>query len=67
MNIEDDYGLMALTWASSNGHADVVRELLKTNNVDVNHQTADGDTALLCASSHGHTDVVRELLKTNKG
>jgi len=49
--------------ASTNGHADVVRELLSHPQTDPNQaRTSDGATPLFIASQHGNEEVVRELL-----
>jgi hypothetical protein len=52
-----------LSSAARYGEAEVVRELLKAANVDVNKANDDGDTPLIYAARNGHAEVVRELLK----
>ena len=47
----------ALHAACKYGHKDIVVELLKHDNVDVNHQNKDGDTALLLASDCRFTEI----------
>jgi serine/threonine-protein phosphatase 6 regulatory ankyrin repeat subunit B len=54
----------ALTISSQNGHTDIVIELLKHDEVDVNLYAFD-ETALRLASRNGHTDIVVQLLQHN--
>ncbi|CAI4213923.1 unnamed protein product [Parascedosporium putredinis] len=70
----DDEGYTALSWAATNGHADVVAYLVK-NGADVNSnaQKMPGNTALLLAVAHskrgtgalseGHFKIVKQLLE----
>ncbi len=51
----------ALTWAASEGHADIVRRLLAAG-ADVDAKTNNGATALMWAASEGHAAMVRQLL-----
>ncbi len=62
VNAQNEYGDAALVWASSNGHVEVVRALLKVEVVDVNIKDIDGGTALMYASWKGHLEVARDLL-----
>ena len=50
-------------WASSNGHEEFVRHLLKHERLDVNVRNSAGCTSLIIASEEGHLKVIRELLK----
>ncbi|KAI2513049.1 hypothetical protein MHU86_1340 [Fragilaria crotonensis] len=52
--------------ASYEGHWDVVLELLKHENVDVNATGICGYTALMWATLGGRMDVVSELLQHDK-
>ncbi len=52
----------ALQAASSNGHIEIVKQLLKAG-ADVNFQGGYNDTALQCASCGGHKEIVEQLLK----
>ena len=44
---------------------DVIEKLLRTNKVDVNAKSVDGETALYIASAAGHEDVVKKLLEND--
>ena len=48
--------------AARNGHEAVVKLLLSRDDVTVNHQNHDNDTALSCAAQNGHQAVVKLLL-----
>ena len=63
MNAKATNGATALYVAIEGGRLEVVRELLKNINVDVNVQHNDGTTALYIATQKGHLEVVRELLQ----
>ena len=52
----------ALLRAARAGHADTVKNLLTTPNLDVNAKDERGNTALIEASRFGHDDVVQALL-----
>lgn len=52
----------SLRMAAKNGHADIVRELLKHPNTDPN---ADNGYALRIATELNHGDVIRELEAKN--
>ncbi len=60
---------LALLRASREGHADAVKELVKTPGIDVNATDEFGNTALIEAARFGHDEVTRALLaagaKTN--
>lgn len=51
-----------LAYAAGNGHADIVRALLRTGLVNVNSSNRLGTTPLLDAVSNGHEVVVKSLL-----
>jgi hypothetical protein len=53
-NAHDNSGWTALHWASSNGRAEVMRELLKRHDANVNAQNNGGITPLMCACDKGH-------------
>ena len=60
--IQDNEGRTALMWASSRGHKEIVKLLLKYNaNVDI--QDSDEWTALMWASLGGHKEIVKLLLE----
>ena len=61
INMGSQYGTL-LNYASYNGHAGIVRELLSMPGIDVNlaHQT--GMTPLYFAAQEGHVEVVKLLL-----
>ena len=62
VNAKDNNGRMVITWASWNGHKEIVEKLLN-NGVDVNAKDNWGYTALQLASSNGHTKIVAMLLE----
>ncbi|KAL6820059.1 hypothetical protein V8C40DRAFT_268540 [Trichoderma camerunense] len=57
-------GRTALSWATENGHTEVVQLLLDTNKVNVNSVNSDGSTPLHYASLRQHEDIVKVLLNT---
>ena len=58
-------GQTALYFAAHNGHVDVVRELLRHEDIIVDSGDEGCLTALHGAGARGHIDVVRELLAHN--
>ncbi len=65
VNTKNSEGSTALMIASQNGHADIIRLLLKKD-ADVNMQDNDGFTALIYAVQNRHAEVVKELLNHEK-
>ena len=63
---QDVYGVTSLIMAVCEGHVELVIELLKHNDVDVNVKVEGGKTALGLACIMGRSDVIRELLKHKK-
>lgn len=59
-------GKKALFLACTNGHIDVVKQLLKIRGINVNAIDDNRETALHWACSKGHTEVVKELLKVRE-
>src|SRR5690606_6818132 len=57
------YPTTTLSYASTNGHLEIVQELLKDNRVN---PSAQGNEAIRVASKNGHLEIVRELLKDNR-
>jgi len=53
---------LPLSWASEEGHIEVVRELIERG-ADVNAKSKYGETALICASQNGHIEIFRELIE----
>lgn len=53
----------AIGYASLNGHLDVVKELMKDDNVD---PSADDNFSIKNAYENGYFDVVDELLKDDR-
>ena len=58
-----EYYSTHLMRASKNGHLDIVNRLLKCEEINVNLQDEDGDTALIFASYTNHLSIVNKLLK----
>jgi ankyrin repeat protein len=64
INVTDEYGSTALTFAAANGQIVILRALLAIPGLDVNAQTQSGENALMLAAYHGHTAIVEFLLAT---
>jgi ankyrin repeat protein len=60
--LPDDFGSMPLSWASSNGHVEVVRLLLESG-ADIESPNRVGWTPLNAASYKGHFEVVSLLIE----
>ncbi|KAI2498787.1 hypothetical protein MHU86_15690 [Fragilaria crotonensis] len=60
---DDVHGVRDTDASSCKGQSEVVRELSKQKNLDVNAQDKLGRTAFLWASYKEHWDIVREFLK----
>jgi hypothetical protein len=58
-------GSSMLVLASELGRLDVVKVLLKWNDININHQNELRNTALILASELGHFDIVKILLGCN--
>ncbi len=65
VNIQDEVGATALTWASYCGDIEMVRELIQAG-ADMNIKDTKGKTALNYAKDNGHNDMI-ELLEKEKG
>lgn len=63
VNATDEHGYTSLMLAIEDCHLNVVRELMKLDNLDVNAKAHDGVTALIVASNVGHCDVLLKLVK----
>ena len=50
--------------ASGKGHTEVMKQLLKHTDININYQAVGGITALHLASQNGHIDIVRILLES---
>jgi len=57
------YPTKTLSYASVNGHLEIIREFLKDSRVD---PSADNNQAIRFASRNGRLEVVRELLKDSR-
>ena len=55
--------MSSLHYASCNGHEDVVKFLLATEDLDVNKVDDKGNTPLILASQEGHISIIRTLLQ----
>jgi ankyrin repeat protein len=62
VNIQDEYGVTALSFACIKGHFKVADILLKRN-ADVNLCNRNGTSPLHFAANEGHTDLVRHLIE----
>jgi ankyrin repeat protein len=62
INLQDEYGLAALSLAAANGHEAVVKLLLAEAGVEPNPEDTYGRTPLSLAAAMGHTAVVKLLL-----
>ena len=58
---DDYYGQTPLSWAASEGHEEVAKQLLEEG-VDADSKDDDGQTPLLLAAGNGHEAVVKQLL-----
>ncbi len=64
VDFKDKNRRVALMFAASHGHKEIVEMLLEHNpNVDL--QSKDGWTALMIAAYHGHKEIVEMLLRHN--
>lgn len=62
-NVRDKRGMSALSYAARNGHAAILRLLMKNHNIKINTTDAFGRTPLLLAARYGHEEVIRLLLQ----
>jgi len=60
-----EHNITPLTLASTLGHAEVVKEILTHNNVDINFANCYGYSAIHYASQNKHLDVVKLLIAAN--
>ncbi|KAL6901203.1 WD40-repeat-containing domain protein [Trichoderma evansii] len=60
------FGRTPLSWASVNGHRDVVKLLLDTNKVDFHSKDNHGRTPLRWASEKGYYNIVQLMLQRDK-
>lgn len=66
LNLKDDRGRTAFSWAAQNGNAEVIKLLLKQINIELNLKDSRGRTAFLWAAYKGHAEVVTLLLEQDK-
>lgn len=61
-DVKDDHGHTPLHWATSNGHLEIVRYLIKKGaTVDIKDDC--GDTALHVAAANNYPEIVKHLIK----
>ncbi len=65
INIKDDDGNSAITWASFFGHTSILNLLLNTKGADINIQNKEGSTPLVVAAEKNHHGAIELLL--NRG
>ena len=53
-----------LSWATANGNLDVIRELVKQKNINLESRDRRGRTPLMVACQQGHADAANLLLDT---
>ena len=54
-----------LHFAADEGKVEVVKELLKSNEIDIDSKSTIGRTPLHLAAMEGHTEIVRILTEHN--
>lgn len=62
VNHQDKNGRTPLLLAAAKGHKDIVKLLLKVDEIDITRQDKKGRTPLSRAEFKGHHDIVRILL-----
>jgi len=63
VNERNHLGGSALIVAAQYNHIEVLRILLRDQQIDVNLQDDSGETALMKAASEGHTEIVKTLCR----
>ena len=61
-NFIGEFGYSLLIKASEKGYYELVREILKHKDANINHCTMHGDSALSNAARFGHLDIVMDLI-----
>ena len=51
---------------AKSGATRIFENLIKVDDIDVNHRTKEGHTPLILASLYGHLDIVSKLLASRK-
>ena len=63
---ENENGAFPLLMAAQNGHAEVVKELINADGIEVNKENkTNGTFPLLMAALNGHAEVVKELINAD--
>ena len=64
--IKNGYSRTPLSQAAENGHATIIKLLLKTGKVKLNSKDSTGRTPISLAAEKGHEAVIKVLLETGK-
>lgn len=63
VNLRDNDGRTALSWATQRNNVEVARMVLETGNCDLSSRTTKGATALQLAKEKNHVDLVKLLTR----
>jgi ankyrin repeat protein len=63
VDLKDNIDMSPLSWASRNGHREVVEMLLNKGSVDIDSRDNEDSTPLSGASRYGHAGVVKLLIE----
>ncbi|KAL7539128.1 hypothetical protein ACHAXR_009053 [Thalassiosira sp. AJA248-18] len=60
-----DEGVTPLLAAASEGHIDILKQLLSTGKADVNAKDKEGTNSLMAAAARGHLECIQSLIVTD--